>query len=81
MIGLHNIKHWSSTQNVVALSSGEAELTPWCVHAVAHLLFKALLCDLGHETTIALHIDASAVKGISPRAGLGKIRHLEPSQL
>ena len=42
---------------------------------------KALLKDLGHDTTITLLTDASAAKGISQRSGLGKVRHLETSQL
>ena len=47
----------------------------------AALGLRALLNDLGHPTTINLLTDASAAKGISQRTGLGKVRHLETSQL
>ena len=47
----------------------------------AALGLKALLQDLGHKTQIHLLTDASAAKSISQRTGLGKVRHLETSQL
>lgn len=47
----------------------------------AALGLQSLLNDLGHKTKITLITDASAAIGISQRTGLGKIRHLETSQL
>ena len=47
----------------------------------AALGLTALLRDLGNPTQIQLLTDASAAKGISQRTGLGKVRHLETSQL
>ena len=42
---------------------------------------RAIMEDLGVRRGIRLKTDASAAKGISARKGLGKIRHLEVSQL
>ncbi len=42
---------------------------------------KALLADLGVKRGIKLKTDASAAKGIASRRGLGKVRHIEVSQL
>ena len=40
-----------------------------------------MLSDFGLSYRITLNLDASAAKGISQRIGLGKMRHLEVSQL
>ena len=42
---------------------------------------RALLGDLGVERTVVLNTDASAAIGIASRRGLGKVRHIEVSQL
>ena len=42
---------------------------------------RALLGDLGVECAVTLNTDASAAVGIESRRGLGKIRHIEVSQL
>ena len=47
MFGNHAIKHWSSTQTLISLSSGEAEYYG-CVRAASHGLgVKSMLADLG----------------------------------
>ena len=42
---------------------------------------KSILADLEVQVKIRIRTDASAAKGIASRTGLGKIRHLEVSQL
>ena len=42
---------------------------------------RAMLADLGIKRGIKLKTDASAAKGIATRRGLGKVRHIEVSQL
>ena len=79
--GSHLIKHWSSTQKVLTLSSGEAELTGIVKGATEALGLKSLSADLGRETDLKMHADSSAAIGICKRAGTGRGRHLETGQL
>ena len=81
MIGCHLIKHWSSTQTTVALSSAEAELTGICRGAANGLGLQALAKDLGIPLTVYVASDAAAAVGICRRKGLGKIRHLATADL
>lgn len=47
MFGNHVLKHWSSTQSLISLSSGEAEYDG-CVRAGSHALgLRSMLSDLG----------------------------------
>ena len=46
MRGNHCIKHWSTTQSTVALSSGEAELGGICRGASIGLCLQSLALDL-----------------------------------
>ena len=43
--------------------------------------WDSMLADLGVKRGIKLKTDASAAKGIASRRGLGKVRHIEVSQL
>ena len=81
MIGGHLVKHWSSTQTTVALSSAEAELTGICRGAANGLGLQALAKDLGIPLTVYVASDAAAAVGICRRKGLGKIRHLATADL
>ena len=82
MFGNHTIKHWSSTQTLVSLSSGEAEYYG-CVRAASHGLgIKSMLADLGVEgKRLRVKTDASVAKSLAARRGLGGIRHIEVNQL
>ena len=81
MLGRHTIKHWSSTQPNVALSSGEAEFYG-VVHGAGHGLgYQALLADLGVAVPLRVWTDSSAALGICSRQGLGKLRHLDTHTL
>ena len=81
MLGSHAIKHWSSTQASVALSSGEAEFAGVIRGAGQGLGYKALLKDLGVEVHLRVWTDSSAAIGICSRQGLGKLRHLDTHTL
>ena len=81
MHGLHLIKHWSTTQTTVALSSAEAELTGICKGSARGLGLQALGQDLGLGWTLRVATDAAAAVGICRRRGLGKIRHLATADL
>ena len=81
MYGCHMIKTWSSTQNVIALSSGEAEYYGLVKGASQGIGVKNMMSEYGVETKVTVKTDASAAKGIASRRGSGKVRHIEVSQL
>ena len=81
MIGGHLIKSWSSTQPVIALSSGEAELYALVKAASQAKGLCSLMADLGIEIKIFVHNDSTAAIGIVHRRGLGKTRHIEVQYL
>lgn len=75
MLDDHLVKHWSSTQKVVTLSSGEAELAGIVKAAAEALGLRSLASDLGLDWRIHLHADSSDAIGICQRSGIGKARH------
>ena len=81
MHGCHCIKTWSATQQVIALSSGEAEYYGMVKGAGNALGTAGVFQDMGIKHEITLYTDSSAAKGISSRRGLGKVRHVELNQL
>ena len=81
MHGNHCLKHWSTTQTTVALSSGEAELGGICRGAAIALGLQSLAKDLGIHLTLDILTDATAAIGICRRRGLGKVRHLHTADL
>ena len=81
MVGGHLIKHWSSTQKTIALSSGEAELSGILKGASEGLGAQSLAKDLGLELDLIIRADSSAAIGIFQRHGLGKVRHLAMGSL
>ena len=83
MLGTHVIKSWSTNQAVVALSSGEAEYYGMVKGASQGMGLKAIAVDLGviYEGPIQINADASAAIGMASRLGLGKVRHIEVTQL
>ena len=81
MYGKHHIKHWSSTQKVLALSSGEAELYGVVKGASEALGIQSIASDLGIELALHVKTDSSAAVGICARTGIGKVRHLATGQL
>ena len=85
MVGDVCLKAWSTTQRVVALSSGEAECYAAIKGASEGLGFLGGCADLGIWTNGAVSLrvltDSSACKGICQRTGLGKIRHIDVAML
>jgi len=81
LLGSHTIKHWSSTQTCVSLSSGEAEFNGVVKGAGMALGFQALLADFGVQAPVRVWTDSSAAIGICSRQGLGKLRHLDTHTL
>ena len=81
MLGPHCVRHWSTTQSTISLSSGEAELHG-ISKGMSHAMGMQSLChDLGWHYKIRVHSDATAAIGIARRRGLGKIRHLDVEDL
>ena len=81
MLGKHAMKHWSSTQTSVALSSGEAEFAGVIRGAGQGLGYQALLRDLGVDAPLRVWTDSSTAIGICSRQGPGKMRHLDTHTL
>ena len=81
MLGSHTIKHWSSTQTSVALSSGEAGFAGVIRGGGQGLVYQALLKDLWIEAPLRVWTDSSAAIGICSRQGLGKLRHIDTHTL
>jgi hypothetical protein len=82
MWGSHVIRTWSTTQSVIAMSSGEAEYYSMVKGSSMGMGIKSIAMDLGVVmSVINAKTDASAAKGIASRKGLGKIGHIEVSQL
>ncbi len=80
-MGYHTVKTWSSTQAVVALSSGEAELYGLTKGAATALGLSSLAADFGLKMHIKVHTDASAAIGIVHRQGVGRLRHVRVQYL
>ncbi len=81
MFGSHLLKHWRSTQKVVALSSGGAEYYALVRVASVGRGHRGLLGGLGVGVGIDVWVDATAARGIGSRRGLGKVRHIEVALL
>ena len=81
MLGKCLVKHWAKTQTTISLSSGESELHGIAQGCAQALGVQALLRDMGWEVPITVHSDATAAIGIARRKGLGKIRHLDVTDL
>ena len=66
---------------MIALSSGEAEFYGIVKGASNALGISGVLSDLGVNLHVVVSTDSSAAKGIANRRGLGKLRHIELSEL
>jgi len=79
--GTHTLKTWSTTQNIISMSSAEAEYYALVKTGSQSLGMAAIGRDMGIKVGIKLKTDASAAQGIGMRKGLGQLRHLETNQL
>ena len=75
------IKHWSSTQKAVTLSSGEAEFVGIVRGAAEAQGFRSLVSDLGIAAQLRLYAESAAAIGTCRRSGIGNVRHLATGQL
>ena len=65
----------------MVLSSGEAEFYGIVKGASNALGLTGIMKDFGLEVDVSVSTDSSAAKGIANRRGLGKLRHIELSEL
>ena len=79
--GGHCLVHWSRTQQLVALSSAEAELNAFIKASQKGLSLNNLATELGDELGLMLKGDSSANDGILKRSAAGKVKHLSVRQL
>ena len=80
-LGGHVVKSWSSTQNVISLSSGESEFYAIVKGASQSMGLQSLLRDLHLNTRIRVLTDATTGKSIASRRGLGRVRHIDVANL
>ena len=66
------MKWWSSSQDTVATSSGEAEQNALVRGAAEALGSKSVLDELGWEVPIDINIDSAAAEFMGCQQGLGK---------
>ena len=75
------VKHWSKTQSTISLSSGEGELHGIAMGCSQGLGLQSLLVDLGWNLPLRVFSNATAAIGIARRKGIGRIRHLDTTDL
>eukprot|EP00969_Alexandrium_andersonii_P070735 3122088-Alexandrium_andersonii.AAC.1 len=64
MRGTHTVKHWSTTQKTIALSSGEAELAGIVKGAAEGMGIASIALDIGFSARLRVYADSSAAIGI-----------------
>ena len=79
--GGHVMETWSTIQNTIALSSGEAELYALTKAAAQALGLMSILNDFGIKVNSRLFTDSTAAIGIVHREGLGRTRHIRVQYL
>ena len=77
----HCVKHYSVTQSLLCLSSGESELHGISKGLSVGLGMQSIAEDLGFDISVRIHSDACAAIGIARKRGLGKIRNLDVEDL
>ena len=82
-LGARMLRHTSTTQGVVALSSGESQFYASVKAAQIGFGLIELLRDMGVliEQPVHLRMDATAVIGVASRQGAGRIRHISTPTL
>ena len=76
MMGGHALKSWSKRQQVIALSSAEAELYAATRAASEAIGMASMLHELGHDVKINLLIDSTSAIALAHRDGLGRAKHI-----
>ena len=81
MFGNSVVKTWASTQQTVAVSSGEVELYAMTKAATQCVGVIQLLGDFGIKSSGIIFSDSTAAIGIVCREGLGRTRHIRVQYL
>ena len=81
MLGSQTVRHGSESQSTIALSAGETELREIGSEIAEALGFQSLARDMGWECSLTVHSDATAAIGIARRRCMGKVRHLDMTDL
>ena len=81
LLGTHWIRSWSTTQKVVALSSGEAELIVVVKMSTELLGLMNLVRDWQRSYGAKVFADSIVALEIVHRKGAGKLRHIRVSML
>jgi hypothetical protein len=81
MRGSHCIKTWAKRQQVIALSSAEAELYAGLRTASEGLGVQSLMHDMGGQIEVEVWIDSSSALALSHKTGLGKAKHIQIQDL
>ena len=76
MKGEHLLLWWARTQQLIALSSAEAELNASIKAGIESLGVVNMGRELDSEHSVEVLCDASANIGINLRVGAGKVKHL-----
>ena len=77
MLGKHLIKGWNTTQQTIAMSSGEAEHYALVKAASQAKGLVANLVDFEIKCSAVVKTDSTAALGIVRRRGLGRTRHID----
>ena len=75
--GDHLLETYSSTQQIVALSTAESEYISITKGAAHALEVHSALVDYGLTLTVVCETDASAGRAMATRRGVGRVRHLD----
>ena len=81
MHGVNSVKSYTSTQSVLATSSGESEFYNIIRATAQGLGMKSMSADCGLDMSLVVLADATAGMGIAQRRGLGRVRHLHTQYL
>ena len=79
--GSHLIRHSSTLQTSIGLSSAEAEYYAMTKGAACALGSQSMLRDWKIEVSIELFCDSSSARSFAKRRGLGKQRHIDTRYL
>ena len=74
--GAHLIETFSSTQQIVALSSAESEYIAMTKGAAHALEVRSALAEYGWVKKVICETDSSAGRAMATRRGVGRVRHL-----
>ena len=80
-MGEHCVKTYSTTQDSIALSSGESEYYGIVKASCQGIGVRSVLEDLGVPIRVRVCTDSSAAKSISCRRGVGRVRHIDTREL